>query len=69
MSLKAFHIVFVAASVMLAAVFAFWGFNNFMSPEGTLTDLAYGVTAVIAGVGMLAYGRYFLKKLKNVSYL
>jgi hypothetical protein len=69
MSLKAFHIVFVAASVMLAAIFAFWGFNKYMSPEGTRTDLAYGVAAVVSGVALLAYGRYFLKKLKSVSYL
>ena len=69
MSLKALHIVFVTASVVLAAVVAVWGFNNYFSPEGTRTDLVYGIASVVSGLALLVYGRYFLKKLKNVSYL
>lgn len=69
MSLKALHIVFVTASVVLAAVVAVWGFSNYMSPEGTRTDLTYGIASVVSGLALLVYGRYFLKKLKNVSYL
>ena len=69
MSLKALHIVFVTASVMLAVVVAVWGFSNYLSPEGTRTDLVYGIASVASGLALLVYGRYFLKKLKNVSYL
>ena len=69
MSLKALHIVFVCASVILSAVVAFWGFNRYSTAEGTHTDLGYGIAGVVAGLALLVYGRYFLKKLKNVSYL
>ena len=69
MSLKALHIVFVCASVILSAVVAFWGFNRYSTAEGTYTDLGYGIAAVVSGLALLVYGRYFLKKLKNVSYL
>jgi hypothetical protein len=69
MSLKALHVVFVSASVMLAGVVAFWGFSRFLSPEGTRADLVYGIAAVVSGLALLAYGRYFLNKLKNISYL
>lgn len=69
MSLKALHIVFVCASVILSAVVAFWGFNRFATPEGTGVDLGYGIAGIVSGMALLVYGRYFLRKLKNVSYL
>ncbi len=68
MSLKAFHIVFVTASVLLAFGFAAWAFVNYADSR-RLADLATGMGGLFAGVGLLAYGRYFLKKLKNISYL
>ncbi len=68
MSLKAFHIVFVTASVLLAFGFAAWAFVNYADSR-RLADLATGMGGLLAGVGLLAYGRYFLKKLKNISYL
>jgi hypothetical protein len=36
--------------------------------RGTL-DLVFGVTSVLAGIGLVIYARYFLRKLKDVSYL
>jgi ABC-type uncharacterized transport system permease subunit len=68
MSLKAFHIVFVTASVLLAFGFAAWAFLNYADTR-RIADLATGVGSVFSGVGLLVYGRYFLKKLKNISYL
>ncbi len=32
-------------------------------------DLVVGVGSVAAGVALIIYERYFLKKLKDVSYL
>ena len=32
-------------------------------------SLFWGVTGVLAGIFVIVYGFYFLKKLKNVSYL
>ena len=32
-------------------------------------DLVMGCFSVVTGVGLIVYGRYFLKKLKSVGYL
>jgi len=68
MSLKAFHVVFVACSVLLMLLLAGWSFGNFRD-AGRVADLAYAAGAVFAAIGLLVYGWYFLKKLKNISYL
>ena len=68
MSLKAFHLVFITASVLLAFGFAVWSFMAY-AEERHWMDLAYGAGSALAGVGLIVYGRYFLKKLKDISYL
>ncbi len=69
MSLKAFHIVFIAASTLLAIGFSGFSLRQYLSPEGARVDLLLGVASAVAAVALLVYGRYFLKKLKNISYL
>ena len=49
--------------------FGGWLLRAYRSPEGVTSDLAWAVASLVAGVGLLIYGRYFLKKLKHVSYL
>jgi len=68
MSLKAIHIVFVVASLILTAFFGVWAFRQY-AQEGARVDLLYGVLSIVAFAGLLVYGRYFLKKLKHISYL
>lgn len=68
MSLKAFHVVFIAASILLAFWFAGWSLVNF-SDGGRTADLISGLVAAVAGLGLMAYGAYVLKKLKHISYL
>ena len=61
MSLKAFHLIFVTLLTSLSFGCAAWAFS-----EGST---AWGVTGVVAGVLVIVYGIYFLKKLKKISYL
>jgi chromate transport protein ChrA len=68
MSLKAFHVVFVAASVVLMAFLSAWSFQNWRE-TGYTTDLAGSIGAALAILVLAVYGRYFLRKLKNISYL
>ena len=68
MSLKAFHIVFVTASVLLAFWFGWFELTRHGETKAAL-DLWLGIGSCGAGVGLIAYGIYFLKKLKNISYL
>ena len=69
MSLKALHIVFITASSVLAFGFAAWGFKTWSSGDGMTRDLVFGIGSLVAGVALIVYGRYFLKKLKDVGYL
>ena len=69
MSLKAFHIVFIGASTLLAFGFGAWSFHHYYSSDGARPDLIFGWVSVSAGVALIVYGKYFLKKLKDISYL
>lgn len=69
MSLKTFHIIFITASIALAFGCSVWELKNFFSSEGTAWDLVFGIASLVASVALILYERYFLKKLKNVSYL
>jgi uncharacterized membrane protein len=68
MSLKAFHILFIALSFMLAVGFAAWAgmaYNN----DHSATHLILAICSALVAIGLIFYARYVLKKLKNVSYL
>lgn len=69
MSLKALHIVFVLASSLLAVFFGLWAWREYAGPEGSPIHLAYALSSLLALAALLAYGRYFLRKLKHISYL
>jgi hypothetical protein len=61
MSLKAFHLIFVTLLTALSFGCAAWAFQ--------VGQTFWGVTGIVAGILVIVYGVYFLKKLKNVSYL
>jgi flagellar biogenesis protein FliO len=67
-SLKAFHVFFVVVSTLLALGFGVWSVNEY-SRAGQSGTLAMGVASFIAAVALVVYGFWFLRKLKNVSYL
>ena len=69
MSLKAFHVIFITAASALAFGFGVWMLRAYRSPEGQNSDLVWAVVSLVTGVGLLVYEGFFLKKLKNVSYL
>jgi len=69
MSLKAFHIVFVTLSSALALGCGGWLLVRGLSADGTKQDVLFGLASLLGGAALIYYGRYFLKKLKNVSYL
>ncbi len=68
MSLKAFHIVFVIASTLLAFGFGAWEIQNYFA-VGEKQSLVLGVGSMVAGILLIWYGKVVLKKLKLISYL
>jgi len=67
-SLKAFHVFFVALSVLCALLFGAWSVVDYQR-TGRGGILALGVLAFAAAAALVWYGLWFLRKLKNVSYL
>jgi hypothetical protein len=65
MSLRLFHLVFIALSVVLAAFFAAWAAAQYRLEH----DGVYAVSGILAlGVGgaLAAYGAAFQRKTRNL---
>ena len=69
MSLKAIHIVFIIAACSMTAFVGGWAFREYFSVSHAIPHLLFGFANVAAFIGLLVYGRYFLKKLKHINYL
>jgi hypothetical protein len=59
MSLRAFHILFIALAILLAAGCAAWGFANGLAP-------AFGIVSAAISGALLVYGVYFIKKSRKL---
>ena len=59
MSLRAFHILFIALSVLMAVACSAWAFVN---QAGVLFGMGFGLVAV----GLVVYGVRFLAKTRNI---
>jgi hypothetical protein len=69
MSLKAFHLVFISAASAMCVGCGVWGLYDYFAGAGGAFDVVFAVGAFSTGLGLLVYEKYFLKKLKDVSYL
>lgn len=68
MSLKAFHVVFLVAAVLLAGWTAWWAWGRWAAGEGG-GWLALAAASAAAIVALVVYGAWFLRKTRGVSYL
>jgi len=68
MSLKAFHLIFITASLLLVLGFGVWALVAY-AKVGGFFYLGSGIGSGLGGAALVVYGRYFLKKLRNISYL
>tara|TARA_Y100001934_G_scaffold280464_2_gene387259 strand:+ start:65 stop:271 length:207 start_codon:yes stop_codon:yes gene_type:complete len=68
MSLKAFHLIFIIASIIFTLLFGAWAVLNFEASIDT-AEFILGVFSIFSSIGMIFYLIKFLKKYKNISYL
>ena len=68
MSLKAFHLIFVIASILLGLGVGGWGIHEYRT-QGELGSLVIGVVFFTMGIALFFYGRRMLKKTKDIGYL
>jgi hypothetical protein len=66
MSLKAFHIFFICASVLLAVAVGAWGIQSFLAGGGP-SGLWLGGVFFVAGFVLVLYGIRFFGKLKELG--
>ena len=65
MSLKAFHLVFIALSVILTAFFAAWAAGQYRLEHEAGYALA-AVAALAAGTALAVYGAAFQRKTRGL---
>lgn len=61
MSLKAFHVFFISVSALLALGVGYWGLRQ--------GQTALGAGSLAAALGLIVYGRAFLRSKKNLGWL
>lgn len=66
MSLRAFHLVFISLSVVLAAFVAAWAEQQYQATHDTTYALT-ALGALASGVLMAIYGAAFQKKTRRLS--
>ncbi len=65
MSLRSFHLLFIAVSVMLAAYFAAWSGGQYRLAH----EFVYALSAVLStatGCGLAVYGAAFQRKTRHL---
>ncbi len=68
MSLKAFHLFFIAVSTLTSLGFGIWAVQHYRS-TGSVGTLLMGIGAFVAGFLLVVYSNWFIRKMKNVSFL
>jgi hypothetical protein len=63
MSLKAFHVVFIGAAILLALVMAAWCFGEYRE-DGRVIHVVWSCVSLAAAGGLAVYEWVFLKKKK-----
>jgi FlaG/FlaF family flagellin (archaellin) len=65
MSLRAFHMLFIGISVVLAAFVAAWAVGMYRSAHEVSYALA-SATSLAAGIGLSVYGAAFQRKTRSL---
>jgi hypothetical protein len=68
MSLKAFHLFFVAVSIIFTLLFGAWSVVEFLNSREALT-LVLGFASLLISLALVVYGGYVVRKLKGVSLI
>ena len=66
MSLKAFHIVFIAVSILLGMFVGGWGVRQYLLTS-SVGSLALGLLFFVTAFVLLAYGLRFLQKVEELG--
>jgi hypothetical protein len=65
MSLRAFHLLFIALSIVLAAFFGAWAIGQYRV-EHRLVFVVAAVASLAGACGLAVYGTAFQRKTRNL---
>ena len=68
MSLKSVHIFFVLCTTLLTMLLAVWNYFNWLN-FGEMFSLVYMVISILCGIVVIGYGKKFLVKFKDLSFM
>lgn len=66
MSLRIFHVLFIALSIALSAMVAGWGVQQYLT-VGDKSGLILAGIFVVVGLALVVYGTKYFHKLKELS--
>lgn len=69
MSLKAVHLFVITLATLAMLGIAGWCLQQRSIGQEFPGDLLIAITCAAAGLGLIIYGFFFLKKTRNMSYL
>ena len=67
MSLRGFHLVFIAVSIALSVMVALWGVGMYGSDRGSWGHLAFSLGSLLSGAGMAMYLVAFTRKARRIG--
>jgi hypothetical protein len=66
MSLKAFHVVFIVACILLSFLVGAWGVTEYRA-QGSASALALGILFYASGIALVAYALRFVRKVRELG--
>ena len=66
LSLRSFHLFFIAASVLLSAWVGVWGITTWRA-SGAAADLGMGLFFIAVGMALVVYGSRVRRKLRAIA--
>jgi hypothetical protein len=66
MSLKAFHILFIALSILMSALVGAWGIERYLQ-DGSTAGLALAAIFFFSGLALVGYGVRFWRKVREIT--
>ena len=66
MSLKSFHIIFICISTLFSIFFGYWSYNEW-AQIGSFQYIIYSLISVVFTIGLLIYGKWFLKEISELN--
>ena len=67
MSLRSIHLVFIAASIILAVLVAIWGVGMYTSGRGSVGHAVFAAGSLLSAGGLAAYLVAFVRKTREIG--